>query len=135
MMAGRTRTRPIRAKMTFAVTPTLPTVPRVLLMLTALTPENGVTTALSWLAVSSSLMVQSQLASQAVTELGRQHPWVHPPPFNWCQWQGGNTHARGNLLPGIGDALDRQRLKPMVPFLCGWVTHDAAAMRRDRNGD
>ena len=99
MMAGRTRTRPIRAKMTFAVTPTLPTVPRMLLMLTALTPENGVTTALSWLTVSSSLMVQSQLASQAVTE------------------------------------LDRQRLKPMVPFLCGWVTHDAAAMRRDRNGD
>ena len=81
MMAGRTRTRPTRAKMTFAVTPTLPTVPRMLLMLTALTPENGVTTALSWLTVSSSLMVQSQLASQAVTELGRQYPWV-PPPFS-----------------------------------------------------
>lgn len=45
-------------------------------------PENGVTTALSWLTVSSSLMVQSQLASQAVTESGRQYPWDPPPPFS-----------------------------------------------------
>jgi len=43
-------------------------------------PENGVTTALSRTTVSSSLMVQSHFASQAVTESGRQYPWVPPPP-------------------------------------------------------
>ena len=55
-----------------------------------------------------------------------------PSLFNRCN--SGQSHAGGNLLPGLGDALDRQLLKPMVPFLCGWVTHDAAAMRRNRNG-
>jgi len=99
-----------------------------------ITPENGVTTALSWLTVSSSLMVQSQLASQAVTELGRPR-WVSPPFSIWCQLARWHHPCPWQSLAGIGDALDRQRLKPMVPFLCGWVTHDAAAMRRDRNGD
>ena len=39
-------------------------------------------TALSRTTVLSSAMVQSQFASQAVTESGRQYPWAPAPPFS-----------------------------------------------------